>query len=67
MLTIHVKTYDDIPDKLEEFCNHYIPERRISIQLYLLTKYLRQMKQEKKLDQAIKVLKSEVDNSVKEG
>ena len=62
MLTIHINEVNEIPDKLEEFCNFYIPERRISIQLYILMKYLKQMKQEGTLEQAVQNLIAEVNN-----
>lgn len=52
MVTLRCNKLSEVVDKLEEFCNKYIygtEAPRISIQLYLILQYLKQMKEDGKL------------------
>lgn len=65
LLTIHFDDKDEIIDKLEQFCDRYIygvdtpegripvKEKRISIQIRLITQYLKDMRKDGKFDEMI--------------
>ena len=63
MVTLRCNKLSEVVDKLEEFCNKYIDGAeapRISIQLYLILQYLKQMKEDGKLSKIEKEFEQEL-------
>lgn len=60
MLTFHFDSYDQIPDILERFCQEHLETRQVSIQLYLIAKYLKTMRDEGRLAPMLEALKKQL-------
>lgn len=57
MVILHFDDVNDIPQLLEEFCQRKQETKQVSIQLFLITKYLKQMQEDGMLEGMIRELR----------